>query len=99
MSFARKCAAASLLRPAINTLISKLAGDQQGYAAGMNNAYMSLGNMIGPALAGILFDINMIFPYIAGTAILMICFIIASGWSAKKQQLLQETRTIVPAGK
>src|SRR5690606_7435359 len=91
--------AASLLRPAINTLISKLAGDQQGYAAGMNNAYMSLGNMIGPALAGILFDVNMILPYIAGTAILLICFFIASTWSGRKQQLLHETRYVVPEGK
>lgn len=70
--------AASLLRPAVNTLISKQAGTEQGFAAGMNNAYMSLGNMIGPALAGILFDINMSFPYIAGTLILLICFFIAS---------------------
>ncbi|MGI2327361.1 MFS transporter [Planococcus sp. YIM B11945] len=84
---------AALLRPAINTLISKLAGDQQGFAAGMNNAYMSLGNMIGPALAGILFDINISFPYIAGTVILLGCFFLAFTWSAKKQQLLQLSRT------
>lgn len=77
--------AASLLRPAINTLISKLAGDSQGYAAGMNNAYMSLGNMIGPALAGILFDIDMSFPYITGTFILLICFFIAFNWSTRKK--------------
>jgi len=70
--------AASLLRPAVNTLISKQAGNEQGFAAGMNNAYMSLGNMVGPALAGVLFDINMSFPYIAGTIILVICFFIAS---------------------
>ncbi len=70
--------AASLLRPAVNTLISKQAGSEQGFAAGMNNAYMSLGNMVGPALAGVLFDINMSFPYIAGTIILLICFFIAS---------------------
>lgn len=70
--------AASLLRPAVNTLISKQAGNEQGFAAGMNNAYMSLGNMVGPALAGVLFDINMSFPYIAGTFILLICFFIAS---------------------
>ena len=44
--------ATALIRPAVNTLISKTAGHEQGYAAGMNNAYMSLGNMIGPALAG-----------------------------------------------
>lgn len=85
--------AASLLRPAINTLISKLAGDEQGFAAGMNNAYMSLGNMIGPALAGILFDIDMSFPYIAGTAILITCFFIANTWSMRKQELLAESRT------
>lgn len=85
--------AASLLRPAINTLISKLAGDEQGFAAGMNNAYMSLGNMIGPALAGILFDIDMSFPYIFGTGILIVCFFIANTWSMRKQQLLAESRT------
>ncbi|QMT16441.1 MFS transporter [Planococcus maritimus] len=85
--------AASLLRPAINTLISKLAGDSQGFAAGMNNAYMSLGNMIGPALAGILFDIDMSFPYITGTFILLVCFFIAWSWSTQKKELLQESRS------
>ena len=82
--------AASLLRPAVNTLISKQAGSEQGFAAGMNNAYMSLGNMVGPALAGILFDINMSFPYIAGTLVLLICFAIALS-SARKPTLIQET--------
>lgn len=85
--------AAALLRPAINTLISKLAGEQQGFAAGMNNAYMSLGNMIGPAMAGILFDIDMSYPYVAGTAILITCFFIANIWSSKKQQLLATSRS------
>ena len=51
--------ATTVIRPAVNTLISKLAGHEQGYAAGMNNSYMSLGSMIGPALAGTLFDKNM----------------------------------------
>ncbi|AYC29088.1 MFS transporter [Paenisporosarcina cavernae] len=69
--------AASLLRPAVNTLISKFAGAEQGFAAGMNNAYMSLGNMVGPALAGVLFDINMSSPYIVGAVILIGCYFIA----------------------
>ena len=85
--------AASLLRPAINTLISKLAGDSQGFAAGMNNADMSLGKMIGPSLAGILFDIDMSFPYITGTFILLVCFFIAWSWSSQKKELLQESRS------
>ena len=73
--------ATSLLRPAVNTLVSKLAGEEQGYAAGMMAAYMSLGNMVGPALAGVLFDINIIYPYIIGTVILLICFAVATYWA------------------
>lgn len=85
--------ATSLLRPAVNTLVSKLAGEEQGFAAGMMNAYMSLGNMFGPALAGFIFDINYTFPYILGTAILLICFAIANVWSVKKKSIIAATRT------
>lgn len=82
--------ATTFIRPAVNTLVSKLAGAEQGFAAGMNNAYMSLGNMIGPALAGTLFDYNMDAPYILGAMILVGCFILSFVWSKKyKPQLLQ----------
>ncbi|MCT6924173.1 MAG: MFS transporter [Metasolibacillus sp.] len=76
--------ATTFIRPAVNTLVSKLAGDGQGYAAGMNNAYMSLGNMVGPALAGTLFDWNMDAPYIFGTIILLACVLLAYTWTARK---------------
>ena len=76
--------ATTFIRPAVNTLISKLAGKEQGFAAGMNNAYMSLGNMFGPALAGVLFDWNPDSPYILGTVVLVGCFILAFTWTAKK---------------
>jgi DHA1 family multidrug resistance protein-like MFS transporter len=85
--------ATSLLRPAVNTLVSKLAGKEQGFAAGMMNSYMSLGNMIGPALAGILFDINMSSPYILGMIILLICFAIAAIWANRSKDLLATTRS------
>lgn len=82
--------ATTFIRPAVNTLVSKLAGAEQGFAAGMNNAYMSLGNMVGPALAGTLFDYNMDAPYILGAMILLGCFILSFVWSMKyKPQLLQ----------
>lgn len=85
--------ATTLLRPAVNTLISKLAGKEQGFAAGMMNAYMSLGNMVGPATAGFIFDINMGYPYIAGTFILILCFFLALFWSKRNTTLLASTRT------
>lgn len=85
--------ATALLRPAVNTLVSKLAGSEQGYAAGMMNAYMSLGNMVGPALAGFVFDWKMTAPYFLGTAILLICFLIAATWAKRNVQLLSTTRS------
>lgn len=84
--------ATSLLRPAVNTLVSKLAGDEQGFAAGMMTAYMSLGNMIGPAIAGTLFDVDISYPYVLGTALLLLGFGIALIWTRKNSKLLVEFR-------
>lgn len=84
--------ATSLLRPAVNTVVSKLADAEQGFAAGMMTAYMSLGNMIGPALAGILFDIDMRYPYVIGMVILLICFTIALIWSNRNKEILSQVR-------
>jgi len=85
--------ATALLRPAVNTLVSKLADDEQGYAAGMMNAYMSLGNMVGPALAGFVFDWNMTAPYFLGTAILLACFALAATWAKRNAGTLAATRS------
>lgn len=85
--------ATSLLRPAVNTLVSKLAGKEQGYAAGMMNAYMSLGNMVGPATAGYIFDLNMQSPYVVGTFILLLCFLLAFNWAKNHKKLLDSART------
>ena len=79
--------AATLIRPAVNTAISKMAGDEQGFAAGINNAYMSLGNMAGPICAGILYDWHMDSPYIVGTGVLLSCFVFAFYWFMKKTTL------------
>ncbi|WNC16410.1 MFS transporter [Brevibacillus brevis] len=67
----------SIMRPAINTLISKRAGDEQGFVAGMNNAYMSLGNIFGPAAAGTLYDVHLNAPYLFGAIILIISLILS----------------------
>lgn len=39
-----------LLRPALTTFLSKSAGKEQGFVAGMNSTYTSLGNIVGPAM-------------------------------------------------
>ncbi|MCH7322991.1 MFS transporter [Solibacillus sp. MA9] len=72
--------ATSILRPVLTTLISKLAGNEQGFAMGMNNAYMSIGNILGPLLAGALYDIQILYPFIAGLIILIGTIIFTFMW-------------------
>lgn len=62
----------AFLRPTVSTLISNAAGNRQGYASGLNTTYTSLGNILGPVIAGTLFDKHINSPYILGAFILMI---------------------------
>lgn len=73
----------SILRPVLNTLISKLAGNEQGFAMGMNNAYMSIGNVAGPTFAGLLYDVNIIYPFVLGLVLLMVTLLITIIWQKR----------------
>lgn len=75
-----------LLRPALTTFLSRTAGKEQGFVAGMNSTYTSLGNIIGPALGGILFDVNIHYPYLFSAVILIIGLAITFLWKGKNQQ-------------
>lgn len=67
-----------ILRPAVTSFLSKIAGENQGFIAGMNSAYTSLGIILGPIVGGILFDIHIDIPYIFAAIILIIAFIIST---------------------
>lgn len=73
----------SILRPVLNTLVSKMADKEQGFAMGMNNAYMSIGNIVGPTLAGIAFDIDMRYPFVMGLVLLLVTFAGTLNWSKR----------------
>ncbi|MFS0870984.1 MFS transporter [Paenibacillus xylanilyticus] len=77
-----------ILRPAISTQMSKLAEEQQGFVAGLNSAYTSLGNIAGPIVAGALFDVNINYPYVSAAAVLAVCFLLS----------LRVLREVKPAG-
>lgn len=66
-----------ILRPAVGTQLSKMAGEQQGYVAGLNSAYTSLGNIAGPIVAGALFDLDVNYPYVAAAVVLILCFLLS----------------------
>lgn len=76
-----------LLRPALTTFLSKAAGKDQGFVAGMNSTYTSLGNIVGPAMGGILFDVNIHYPYLFAAVILTVGFGITVMW--KENQLAE----------
>ena len=78
----------SILRPVLTTLISKLAGQEQGFAMGMNNAYMSIGNVLGPLLAGLLYDVHIVFPFVLGLIVLVVTMIGSIMWKGTKGKAL-----------
>lgn len=69
-----------LLRPAVTTFLSKAGGKEQGFVAGMNSTYTSLGNIVGPAMGGILFDVNIHYPYLFAAVIMVIGLCITVMW-------------------
>ena len=73
-----------LLRPALTTYLSKAAGKDQGFIAGMNSTYTSLGNIIGPMLGGVLFDVNVHYPYLFSAVIMVIGIGITFVWKEKQ---------------
>ncbi|MBA9086722.1 DHA1 family multidrug resistance protein-like MFS transporter [Fontibacillus solani] len=66
-----------ILRPTISTQISRMADNQQGYIAGLNSAFTSLGNIAGPVIAGFLFDINVNYPFLSASIVLLLCFVLS----------------------
>lgn len=81
----------AFLRPSVSTLISKNAGDRQGYASGLNTTYSSLGTVFGPLVAGLLFDKNLNFPYIFG-AIMLLAALSLTLKARRSKKGLQTTR-------
>ncbi|MBH5318446.1 MFS transporter [Paenibacillus sp. GSMTC-2017] len=73
-----------LLRPALTSYLSKTAEQEQGFIAGMNSTYTSLGTIAGPALGGILFDVNINYPYLFAAVIMFVGLIITVMWKEKQ---------------
>ncbi|MGD9566873.1 MAG: MFS transporter [Sedimentibacter sp.] len=71
--------AKTMLRPSIASLLSKENDNfGQGVVMGLNNSFMSIGNIIGPIWAGYFFDINIEIPYISGAVIMALGFFLIS---------------------
>jgi DHA1 family multidrug resistance protein-like MFS transporter len=63
-----------ILRPAITTLLTKEGKDNQGLINGLNMSLTSVGNVVGPIIAGALMDFNTHIPYLIVALILFISY-------------------------
>ena len=69
-----------LFRPAVTSHLSKIAGNEQGFVGGMNSMFTSLANIVGPILGGILFDIDLNYPYYFAAVFLVIGVVMTIFW-------------------
>lgn len=65
-----------MIRPAITNYFSNIAGNRQGFAGGLNSTFTSMGNFIGPLVAGTLYDINFEFPLYMAILVMFIGMIV-----------------------
>lgn len=73
-----------LFRPAATTYLSGIAGNEQGFVGGMNSMFTSLANIFGPIIGGVLFDININYPYYFATILLIVGIVLSLFWKKPK---------------
>lgn len=78
-----------LMRPAVTTYLSKIAGNEQGFVGGMNSMFTSIGNILGPVIGGILFDVDLNYPFYFATVMLAIGIALTFVW--REQQPAEAT--------
>ncbi len=59
----------AMIGPSVSSLISKQSAGGQGMSMGLNNAFMSLGRIIGPVWAGAALDMNLSLPFLTGALV------------------------------
>ena len=69
-----------LIRPAITTYIASIAGSDQGLMGGMNSFFTSLANVIAPIVCGILFDVDIAYPFYIAAITIALGFVLAIFW-------------------
>lgn len=74
-----------LIRPAVTSYLSKIAGNEQGFVGGMNSMFTSIGNVLGPVIGGFLFDIDLDYPYYFSSIFLLVGVAISLAWKKPAQ--------------
>lgn len=73
-------AANSFFLPLIQTILSKETDEKsQGSILGLNASYVSIGNILGPIIAGVLSSAFLPLPFLIGSFVILACFFLAFG--------------------
>jgi DHA1 family multidrug resistance protein-like MFS transporter len=88
--------ATALQIPVLTSLTSKNAKVPQGVAMGLSNSFISLGRVIGPLIGGYIFDINIFLPFLSGSVVMCIGFLVSLiGFrGAEKKSVLENDHLI-----
>jgi DHA1 family multidrug resistance protein-like MFS transporter len=76
----------TLLKPSVLSLTSKRSNIGHGVSMGLCNSFMSLGKIVGPIWAGYAFDIDLSYPYIGGSVILLLSFVFNSALTMREKR-------------
>ena len=82
-----------LIRPAVTSYLSKVAGNEQGFVGGMNSMFTSIGNVGGPVIGGILFDIDLDYPFYFAAICLVLGVVLSYPW---KQAIIKSEKVHSP---
>jgi len=77
----------TLLRPAVAALTSKQLTIGHGTAMGLNNAFMSLGQIVGPIWSGYMLDVNVDYPFLSSAVLVFAGFLISLVWVSQDRKL------------
>lgn len=78
-----------LIRPAVTNYLSRIAGNEQGFVGGMNSFFTSLANVFGPVLGGILYDVNIDYPFFFSAIVIGVCFVLTVFWKRPETKIVR----------
>ncbi|MEH7074258.1 multidrug efflux MFS transporter NorA [Neobacillus drentensis] len=84
-----------IFRPAVTSYLSTIAGNEQGFVGGMNSMFTSLANISGPIIGGILFDIDINYPYYFATIILSLGIVVTLFWKRQASDSSEKVKASV----
>ncbi|WP_462410506.1 MFS transporter [Neobacillus sp. Marseille-QA0830] len=83
-----------LFRPAVTSYLSGIAGKEQGFVGGMNSMFTSLANISGPILGGILFDMDINYPFYFAAVVVALGVALTKFWKEPEDDSIHKVNAV-----